>query len=93
MVTQMAITVCFKGYSCDLSEHIAVHTVATSAFISSLLIHPNRDHFKQYVMLLGIPCAGGSDAPVEPPLPLLGIYDAIFRQEVSRSPDNRKVFR
>ena len=30
--------------------------------------------------ILGIVCAGGSDAPVEKPEPLIGIYDAIFRR-------------
>ena len=32
----------------------------------------------------GIVCAGGSDAPVELPQPLLGIYDAIYRPAASR---------
>jgi len=27
----------------------------------------------------GVVCAGGSDAPVESPQPLLGIYDCIYR--------------
>lgn len=30
----------------------------------------------------GIPCAGGSDAPVELPTPLIGMHDAIFRRGV-----------
>jgi len=32
----------------------------------------------------GIVCAGGSDAPVESPQPLLGIYDSIFRPAGNR---------
>ena len=32
----------------------------------------------------GIVCAGGSDAPIESPQPLLGIYDCIFRPAGNR---------
>lgn len=41
----------------------------------------------------GIPCAGGSDAPVEQPVALLGIYDAVFRKVNSRDAANTDVFR
>jgi predicted amidohydrolase YtcJ len=34
----------------------------------------------------GIPCAGGSDAPVEAPTPLIGMHDAIFRHGVGADP-------
>lgn len=33
------------------------------------------------LLLNGIPCAGGSDAPIEPVEPLLGIHAAIARKE------------
>jgi predicted amidohydrolase YtcJ len=34
----------------------------------------------------GIPCAGGSDAPVELPTPLIGMHDAIFRYGAGADP-------
>lgn len=51
------------------------------------------DHVSNCVYLLDIPCAGGSDAPVEPAQPFLGIYDAIFRPSGDRDPDKLKPFR
>ena len=43
--------------------------------------------------MAGIPCAGGSDAPVELAEPFLGIYDSIFRPAGSRDPKNLQQFR
>ena len=36
----------------------------------------------------GIPCAGGSDAPVEVPAPLMGMHDAIFRRSAGAEPSD-----
>jgi len=41
----------------------------------------------------GIVCAGGSDAPVEPAKPLLGMYDAMFRYAGNRHSADKEVFR
>ena len=41
----------------------------------------------------GLVCAGGSDAPVETPEPLVGIYDAIYRPNGERNPENQESFR
>lgn len=35
-----------------------------------------------------IPCAGGSDAPVETPTPLIGMHDAIFRHSAGSDPSD-----
>jgi predicted amidohydrolase YtcJ len=39
------------------------------------------------MLTAGIPLAGGSDCPVEPPDPLLGIYAAVTRKNLQGKPD------
>jgi len=56
-------------------------------------IHPSRQAFAyawRSLLQEGIVVAGGSDAPVEPCSPLLGMHDAIFR--TARPPD-RTIYR
>ena len=45
-----------------------------------------------FVCVAGIVCAGGSDAPVEAPEPMKGIYDAIYRPIGERVPGH-EVFK
>ena len=54
------------------------HVVATIG-VAHVLIWAVR-----FCCRTGIVCAGGSDAPVESPQPLLGIYDSIFRPAGNR---------
>ncbi|RFB17814.1 amidohydrolase [Bacillus sp. HNG] len=46
----------------------------------------NMDYYYAWKTLLtvGLPCAGGSDAPIEPINPLLGIHAAVTRKKIGR---------
>lgn len=58
-----------------------LHSLRTSIFISANTQTFAFRYSYAWKTLLdaGIVCAGGSDSPVDPPLSLRGIYDAIYR--------------